>query len=73
MNMITRILIGIGTLITGILGLVMLSKNETVGERLRQHHAASMEAGREAAAEKRRELEVDLARMMNDDSSGAKG
>ena len=72
MNMITRILIGIGTLITGILGLVMLSKNETVGERLKQHHAASMEAGREAAAEKRHELEVDLARMMQDEEKAKK-
>jgi hypothetical protein len=67
MNWLRSILIGIGTMIAGIMGLVLLSKNETVGEALKQHHQNAMEAGREAAAEKRETLEQDLARMMLDE------
>ena len=63
MKPLMRIVIGIGTMIAGFLGFVVLAKNETVQERLKQHYEESMEAARDAAAAKRQELETDLARM----------
>jgi hypothetical protein len=63
MNLIMKVLVGIGTMIAGFLGLVALSKNETVQERLKQHYEESMEAARDAAAAKRQELEADLENM----------
>jgi hypothetical protein len=63
MNLIMKVLVGIGTMIAGFLGLVALSKNETVQERLKQHYEESMDAARDAAAAKRQELETDLEKM----------
>lgn len=51
-------------MIAGALGFVVLSKNETVNERLKAHYDDAMEAGRKAAAAKRQALEADLAKMM---------
>jgi hypothetical protein len=63
MNLIMKVLVGIGTMIAGFLGLVALSKNETVQERLKQHYEESMDAARDAATAKRQELEADLEKM----------
>jgi hypothetical protein len=63
MKLLMRILIGFGTMIAGFLGLVALSKNETISERLKEHYDESMQAAHEAAAAKRQELEADLKRM----------
>jgi hypothetical protein len=63
MNPIMKALVGIGTMIAGFLGLVALSKNETVQERLKQHYEESMDVARDAAAAKRQELEADLEKM----------
>ena len=63
MKLFTRILIGLGTMVAGFLGLIALSKNETVQERLKQHYEEALEAGQEAAAAKRQALEADLEQM----------
>jgi hypothetical protein len=63
MKLFMRILIGLGTMIGGFLGLVALSKNETVSERLKDHYDESMKAAQEASAAKRQELESEIERM----------
>lgn len=63
MKLFTRILIGLGTIVAGFLGLVALSKNETVQERLKQHYDEAMKTGQDAATAKRQALEADLEAM----------